>query len=176
MMGEWEKMGLHLLSMTVLASGSSDAAIVISVILLLVFFLVMGYIMFQKNGGNEEPAEDSATVHASPAGKETASKENLRPEKETAPVTGRKETVDAETIDEKFARYNRMWVCAYCETLNRCLPGDILLSERAMPAKEASAAPQAALRGNLLKKTAAAPGGNQQPECIACGKRRIRHV
>lgn len=80
--------------------------------------------------------------------------------------------LDSETVDAKYARYNHMWVCSYCETLNRCLPGDNMF----MPVQETAAVSQPALRGNLLKKRTAEQVNKGQPECIACGKQRIRRI
>lgn len=89
-----------------------------------------------------------------------------------SPVVSHQEFLDTETVDAKFARYNHMWVCSYCETLNRCLPGDSVT----IPSKEAAAAPQPMLRGNLLKKRTAEQVNKGLPECIACGKPRTRRV
>lgn len=82
------------------------------------------------------------------------------------------EILDSETVDAKYARYNHMWVCSYCETLNRCLPGDSMFASP----KETAAAPQPMLRGNLLKKRTAEQANKGLPECIACGKPRTRRV
>lgn len=91
---------------------------------------------------------------------------------EESPAISCQEMLDTETVDAKFARYNNMWVCAYCETLNRCLPGDSVT----MPSKKAPVAPQPMLRGNLLKKRIAEQANKGLPECIACGKPRTRRV
>lgn len=91
---------------------------------------------------------------------------------EVAAAISHPEILDTETVDAKFARYNHMWVCAYCETLNRCLPGDNLFA----PERETAAAPQPMLRGNLLKKRTAEQASKGLPECIACGKPRTRRV
>lgn len=161
----------HILSVPALASGAGNEGGIIILVMMAVFVLVVGWILVRNNNANKE-TESASKPPVAPI----AAPVKSRTEKEAAEPIAHKEYVEEETIDEKFARYNRMWVCAYCETLNRCLPGDVLLSERTMPAKETVAVPQGTLRGNLLKRTAAGPGSNPHPECIACGKRRIRHI
>lgn len=126
----------------------------------------LGWFLGKKNKENK-----SAEAASKPVAQSFFVSEKTWGEEASASVS-HQEFLDTETVDAKYARYNHMWVCAYCETLNRCLPGDSMT----MPATEVAAAPQPMLRGNLLKKRTAEQVNKGLPECIACGKPRTRRV
>lgn len=171
-------MGVRLLSVPILASGSGDGGIIVLVALLVAFFLGIGWIAVRK-GGESTIEEDTTKTVVTPVVKPPVVPERSWKEKETTESIAHKEIVDAESIDKKYARYNNMWVCAYCETLNRCLPGDDLVKE-AVASVEAPVVSHSKLSGNLLKKRAmeevSKAGKKGAPECIACGKPRNRLV
>ena len=127
----------------------------------------LGWFLGKKN--KEHNVDETADK---PVGEPFFLPEKTWQEEPAALPIGYQIILDSETVDAKYARYNHMWVCSYCETLNRCLPGDDLFA----PEKETVAAPQSMLRGNLLKKRTAEQANKGLPECIACGKPRTRRV
>lgn len=174
-------MGVRLLSVPVLASGSDDTGAIIIVVLLVAFLLGLGWILIKKGGEyaiEEDTAKPVVTPVVKPVGKPPVMPDEfLNRHDDTSFVVD--EVIDTETIDHEYARRNNMWVCAYCETLNRCLPGDNLVKE-AMASVEAPVVSHSRLSGNLLKKRAmeevSKAGKKGAPECIACGKPRNRLV
>lgn len=140
---------------------------IIILALVVAFLMGLGWFLGKKN--KENSVDETADK---PAGEPFFISGKTWQEESAALPIPHQEMLDSETVDAKFARYNHMWVCSYCETLNRCLPGDSMF----MPVQETVAAPQPMLRGNLLKKRTAEQANKGLPECIACGKPRTRRV
>ena len=148
-------------------SGKKFIRGIIILALVVAFLMGLGWFLGKKN--KENRLDETADK---PAGEPFFISENTWKEEPAAVSVPHQVMVDSETVDAKYARYNHMWVCSYCETLNRCLPGDNMF----MPVQETAAVSQPALRGNLLKKRTAEQVNKGQPECIACGKQRIRRI
>lgn len=173
-MGDVEAMFMLYPNMLV---GMSAEGIAVLVILLLIVVPIVAVILARKK--NESEITETSTpgklkttaekthlsVPASASGKD---KKGVSGKTASIPVT------DCESMDAKYAAENNFWICAYCETLNKRLPGDC-------PEKKVEAAPaptgeasRSMLRGDLLNRRneAAHSGKSEAPVCVACGMRR----
>ncbi len=173
-------MNEYMHTMLFLASGSNQNGGLVLLLLVAAVLLITIVVLIHKltGGKEEETAREPATESRS--GMERRLAVDIRdPEPETArdPVPEPETVTEPETEDEKYADAHNMWVCAYCETLNPRLPGDRKEPKPViMPPVGREPAPSA-LRGDLLRKKALSTTtesfSGAQPECIACGRRRI---
>ena len=82
--------------------------------------------------------------------------------------------IDTVSIDQKYADAHGMWICMYCETMNKYPSG---MTARRKVIEEPKTVPiegKSGLRGDLLNKANASRGGSVGESdvliCIACGK------
>lgn len=82
--------------------------------------------------------------------------------------------IDTVSIDQKYADTHGMWICTYCETMNKYPAG---MTTRRKTVEEPKTLPiegKSGLRGDLLNKAntsrAGSVGASDVLTCIACGK------
>ena len=144
-----------------------DTILIVALLLAcLGFAAFFAYIIRKTKMGNSHEEESSPTS-APHLVEEPELEEKSRPAKKST---------DHRTVDEIYAEANGMWICAYCETMNK-YPFDWV--SRKKPVSEPTVTPASAatgLRGDLLNRTKKnavhSADTSNRLSCIACGKQQ----
>lgn len=137
--------------------------------------VVIGVVVYSRNFKDSERVRDTGTGASTKPDSGTTTGTDLATDKTTDKTTAvTKPVIDRMPVDQKYAQAHGMWVCKYCETINKCPPGMTARKISVEGPKPASGEEKSRLRGDLLNKTAAdctkSAGTSDEPVCIACGK------
>lgn len=85
-------------------------------------------------------------------------------------------TFDNKTIDQQYADTHRMWICMYCETMNKYPAGMEPTRKTVEPPMPLSSEAKSGLRGDLLNRVNTSRSRSASTSdfltCIACGKQQ----